>query len=94
MDVYCAKVSRKSLVAAEFAFTDRDEKVDNCSFAEFVNTRNGVALDSVLIKGNAVTCLRFYVDTRFVISFRRNPLCFCGGILTKLFDNFSTMAFC
>lgn len=87
MDVYSGKESGKSLVASEFAFTDREEEVDYCAFAEFVNTGNSVALDSVLIKGNAVTCLRFYVETSFGF-FRRNPLCFCGGILTKLFDNF------
>lgn len=94
MDVYGGKVCRESLVAAEFAFSDGDNDVNDCAFAKFVNTTNGVALDSVLIKVNAVPCLRFYVETRFVTFFRRNPLCFCGGILTKLFDNFFKMSFC
>lgn len=37
MDVYCGKVSGKSLVAAELAFSDGDEEVNNCAFTEFIN---------------------------------------------------------
>jgi len=37
MDVYCGKVCGKALVAAELAFSDGDEEVNNCAFTEFVN---------------------------------------------------------
>lgn len=37
MDVYGRKVCRESLVAAEFAFSDGDEEVNDCAFAKFVN---------------------------------------------------------
>lgn len=50
MNVYRGKVCGESLVATELAFSDRDEQVNYCSFAQFVNTRNGVALYAVLVK--------------------------------------------